>query len=100
MRNYWVHRSWRVLFGLALISLLLAVWAGPAAQAKEKTFELTYATYISESTLMSVQARLWAKEIEKRTNGRVKVKRWHYGGAICGGAEQLGCIARGLADST
>jgi TRAP-type C4-dicarboxylate transport system substrate-binding protein len=41
---------------------------------------------------------MWAKEMEKRSQGRVKVIKWVYGGAICPPTEQLGCIARGIAD--
>jgi TRAP-type C4-dicarboxylate transport system substrate-binding protein len=41
---------------------------------------------------------MWARELEKRTNGRVKVTRWQYGGAICGGKDNASCIARGMMD--
>ncbi len=83
---------------MSLVAPLLGIGGGPLAWAQDKPIELSYASYIGETALHSEQARLWAKEVEKRTNGKVKVTKWTFGGAVCGGAEQIGCIARGLAD--
>jgi len=98
MGDKFVNGLCRVLGGFSLVGLLVGMAGGPAVQAQVKPIELSYASYIGETALHSEQARLWAKEVEKRTNGRVKVTKWAFGGAICGGAEQIGCIARGLAD--
>lgn len=98
MGGKFMNGLWRGLGALSFLGLLLGMAGGPGAWAQDKPIELSYASYIGETALHSEQARLWAKEVEKRTNGRVKVTKWAFGGAICGGAEQIGCIARGLAD--
>ncbi|MFC1821154.1 TRAP transporter substrate-binding protein DctP [Thermodesulfobacteriota bacterium] len=91
--------SWLVFGALVLVTLILAPLFGSNALAAGKTIELTYASYLSESAIHSVQARMWARELEKRTNGRVKFTRWQWGGAICSPNEQANCIARGMMDA-
>jgi TRAP-type C4-dicarboxylate transport system substrate-binding protein len=98
MLNCSIFRYAFVVTGFSLIFLVLSTWTEQAARAEDKKIELTYASYISTTSLHSEHARMWAREMEKRSKGRVRVTRWHYGGSLCGGAQQLGCIAQGLAD--
>ena len=58
-----------VVFLLACLAML--GWA-PAGQAAE--FELTYSQFYSATHAQSKLAVAWCKEVEKRTNGRVKIQ--------------------------
>jgi TRAP-type C4-dicarboxylate transport system substrate-binding protein len=62
-----------------------------------KTIELTYANFFPPT---HVQAQLgidWAKEVEKRTNGKVKFAHFP-GGALLKGPEIYDGVAKGIAD--
>lgn len=98
IRNLFMNRFGAGRFVLVLASLLTIVFVGSPLQAGDKPIELTYATYLPETALHTVQELLWASELEKRSNGRVKVVRRHFGGAIAGSGEQLESIASGLID--
>ena len=55
--------------GCFLISILL-VGVGPS---QAKTIELTYSIFFPATHTHTLLATEWAKEIEKRTNGAVKI---------------------------
>ena len=55
---------------LAVLCLAVAAVPAPAAAAP---ITLTYANFPPASTFPCVQMERWAKEIEKRTNGQVKI---------------------------
>lgn len=95
IKGCFLKRIPSLLFIVPIMCLLLSIHS---VNAKDKPIELSYGSYIPESSMHSEQDRLWAAELEKRSKGRVKVTRWHFGGAICGGSEQMGCIAQGLID--
>jgi TRAP-type C4-dicarboxylate transport system substrate-binding protein len=82
----------RTLF-LAIVTLLVAL--GGAASAE--TITLTYANFPPAATFPSVQMERWAKEVEKRTNGRVKVKTFP-GGTLLNAKNMLEGVTSGSAD--
>jgi TRAP-type transport system periplasmic protein len=58
---------------VTLVALFFAVALFPAA-VKAAPIKLTYANFPPSSTFPCVQMERWAKEVEKRTNGEVKIK--------------------------
>ncbi len=54
-----------------VLALTLAIPAVPAAEAK--TVKLTYSCFFPPTHIQSKLAEAWCREVEKRTNGQVKV---------------------------
>jgi TRAP-type C4-dicarboxylate transport system substrate-binding protein len=75
------------------LSLLLFV----AVDVKAESVTLTYANFPPAATFPSVQMERWAKEVEKRTDGRVKVKTFP-GGTLLGAKNMLEGVTSGMAD--
>ena len=98
MKNQCSKRSWftaavvSLTFGIALLGVL------PREANSQEVIKLSYSGYLPETSNNSVVARWWAEELEKRTNGRVKVDRWHYGGSVAGPRESMSYAARGVVD--
>jgi TRAP-type C4-dicarboxylate transport system substrate-binding protein len=82
-----------------LISLVapVALALGAALPAAAKTVELNYATFFPATHAHTVLATEWGKEIEKRTNGAVKVNM--FAGATQTPADQtFDSVTKGIAD--
>jgi len=79
---------------LPVVVLLLLALVGSAAA---ETITLTYANFPPAVTFPSVQMERWAKEVEKRTNGKVKVKTFP-GGTLLGAKNMLEGVTAGTAD--
>lgn len=76
------------------------MWGGvisSTAQAKEKPITLTYAFFAPAGTFPGKQMAHWAAEIEKRTDGLVKVKTFP-GGTLLGARDMYDGVLRGVAD--
>lgn len=82
----------RTLF-LSLVALLAVLVGGASAE----TITLTYANFPPAATFPSVQMERWSKELEKRTNGRVKVKTFP-GGTLLNAKNMLEGVTSGVAD--
>ena len=80
---------------IPLLAPLLAALVGPAEAADPIT--LTYANFPPAVTFPSVQMEHWAKEVEKRTNGQVKVRTFP-GGTLLGAKNMLEGVTAGTAD--
>jgi TRAP-type C4-dicarboxylate transport system substrate-binding protein len=77
---------------LALATLLVALAGSARAE-----ITITYANFPPAVTFPSVQMERWAKEVEKRTNGQVKVKTFP-GGTLLGAKNMLEGVTAGTAD--
>ena len=77
---------------LSLVTLLVALVGAASAE-----ITLTYANFPPAVTFPSVQMERWAKEVEKRTNGQVKVKTFP-GGTLLGAKNMLEGVTAGTAD--
>ncbi len=77
---------------LGVSALVVALSAANAAE-----IELTYAFFAPAGTFPGKQMAHWAAEMEKRTNGKVKVKTFP-GGALIGAREMYDGVAKGVAD--
>ena len=81
-----------VLIVFISIAFLLT---GPNAQAQ--TVKLTYSNFFPPAHIQSVLAEAWCKEVEKRTNGRVKIE--YYAGQTLTKANQCyDGVVEGLSD--
>ena len=65
-RSVWVV----LLFGLAAVAL---TWGGVATSDAADPIKLTYSNFFPPTHIQSKLAEAWCKEVEKRTDGRVKV---------------------------
>lgn len=87
-------RSWAFLCGCLAVLLPMVMAAGPGYCA---TVELTYSIFFPATHGHTVLATEWAKEIEKRTNGAVKINM--YPGATLTPADQCyDGVVKGISD--
>ena len=84
-----------------LLVCLAMVWAllipGQARSAEEKVITLTYSNYFPVMHKNNIIAEQWSKEIEKRTNGRVKIN-YFPGGTLTPPVQTYDSVVRGIAD--
>ena len=84
---------------LALGSVLLfaVMAAAPPGARADAAIRLTYANFPPAATFPCVQMEHWAKEVEKRTGGKVKVQTFP-GGTLLAAKNILDGVVSGLAD--
>ncbi|MCX5834215.1 MAG: TRAP transporter substrate-binding protein [Deltaproteobacteria bacterium] len=75
--------------------LVIGIMTPPALAAQE--IKLTYANFPPAQTFPSVQMERWAKEVEKRTNGKVKVQTFP-GGTLLPAKNIFDGVISGTAD--
>jgi len=80
--------------GLFVALVACATLTGPAYG---KTIELTYATFFPATHGHAILMAEWAKEVEKRTNGAVKIKMF-MGGTLTPGDQCYDGVAKGISD--
>jgi TRAP-type C4-dicarboxylate transport system substrate-binding protein len=90
------------MFPRHILSFLLAVvmsasLAAPDAAVAEAAIQLRYANFPPAPTFPCVQMEHWAKEVEKRTGGKVKVQTFP-GGTLLPAKNILDGVISGLAD--
>jgi len=78
-------------------ALCAGVMFGGAESAFAQEYNLKFASYIGQGAAQSKAQEWWAQEVEKRTDGRVKVK-FFYQGALLPAADIMPGIAEGRAD--
>lgn len=88
-------RKW---IGITLAVCLAAglLYSSPAP-AQTKPIELTYSMHFVASHQMAVFGRKWADEVEKRTNGRVKITMFP-GGSLIPSPQAYDGVVKGIAD--
>jgi TRAP-type C4-dicarboxylate transport system substrate-binding protein len=70
----------------------------PAAQpAQAKTIELSYSIFFPDPHIQCQTAKTWAAEIEKRTNGQVKIKIFP-GGTLSAAPQCYNGVVTGISD--
>lgn len=65
---------------------LALCWAAFPAGVSAKTFQLTYSNFFPPSHIQSQLAEAWCKEVEKRTDGQVKIA-YYPGGTLTKAAQ-------------
>jgi TRAP-type C4-dicarboxylate transport system substrate-binding protein len=83
---------------LRAVGTLLAVWFGAftglPSSARAETIE--FAVWFSDRDFYAEHVRKWAAEIDKRTDGRVKIKL-HFSGALVAARETVNAVRTGAA---
>ena len=70
------------LIGVGLMGLMLAGGCGPSANdGGRPAYKLTYSVFFPPMHIQAQTAVAWAEEIEKRSEGRVKITV-HSGGSL------------------
>lgn len=87
-------KSAAILRFAAMLASAITVFANFATPARAETFE--FAVWYSDRDFYADYARLWAAEIEKRTEGRVKIKL-HFSGALVAAKETVNAVRTGAA---
>lgn len=85
-----------VLF-LMVLSLGVAIMGAAPVQTQAATIQLTYSNFFPPTHFNAILGDSWAKEIEKRTNGKVKFTLFP-GGALLKGPEIYDGVSRGVSD--
>lgn len=78
-----------------LVAFLFAGWT--PASAQEKVFQLKYSTFFPAPHKNAIRADQWCKEIEKRTNGRVKFS-FFPGATLTPPNQTYDSVVKGIAD--
>ena len=84
------------LVGVAAFALL-ALWPATAALAQPKAVELTYSIFFPPTHKNTLLATEWAKEIEKRTEGKVKITVFA-GGTLTPADKCYDGVEKGISD--
>ncbi len=66
-----------VMIGVVLVMVGILAMEKLAGAAESGTIELKYAGFLPPGTTLSAPVDEWGKEVEKRTNGKVKVTTYH-----------------------
>jgi len=82
--------------GLFVAAFCLVLMAGPV-RADEKVVRLRYATFFPPMAGMAGIAEGWCKEVEKRSNGKVKFS-FHPGGSLSPAPQSYEAAVRGITD--
>ncbi len=85
------------VFLFVLLTGLLVLSIPSYSTAQQKVITLNYANFFPAPSPHSVMIEAWGKEVEKRTNGRVKVTYFH-GGTLAPAAQIYDSTVRGIAD--
>ena len=88
-------RLFTVIAKVLGLALMLGIMTPPALTAQE--IKLTYANFPPAQTFPCVQMERWAKEVEKRTNGKVKVQTFP-GGTLLPAKNIFDGVISGTAD--
>jgi len=90
-----MKRMFWIVAGLFIFSLLGL--ACPPGYAQEKTITLNFASFFPAENKVSLLMVQWCQEVEKRTNGRVKVT-YFAGGTLAPAAQIYPGVVKGIAD--
>ena len=92
---------------LLLVAAVMLLFAGCAkdegadssakAPEKKKTYEFNYAVFFPATHLQAQTAEAWAKEVEKRSDGQIKITMFH-GGTLSKAAQTYEAVESGVAD--
>jgi TRAP-type transport system periplasmic protein len=90
-RSTWLKRCFVV--SVIFLSFCLA----PTVHAQQKTITLNYSNFLPATHKISLLAEEWCREIEKRTNGGVKITMFH-GGTLTPASQAYDGVVKGLSD--
>ncbi|MBI5248032.1 MAG: TRAP transporter substrate-binding protein [Desulfomonile tiedjei] len=83
-------------FGWFVVAFCLLFLAGPV-RSDEKVVKLRYATFSPPMSGLAALSDQWCKEVEKRSNGKVKIS-FHPGGSLAPANQSYEAAVRGITD--
>ena len=86
-----------LIFGVLISFFLFFTILPTVTSAAEKVITLNYSNFFPAPHKNSILAQQWCKEIEKRTNGRVKIS-YFPGGTLTPSAQIYDGVVRGISD--
>ena len=89
-------RALAVVFAVALVTFTSFVVAF-YAHGQTKPIELSYSSFFPATYALGQSATDWAKEVEKRSNGRVKITL-HHSGTLTGPTTCYEGVVNGISD--
>jgi len=87
---------WVKCFGVLLV-MFLSVPLSSSVEAQPKTISLNYSNLLPANHKISLVSEEWCREIEKRTNGGVKITMFH-GGTLTPATQAYDGVVKGLSD--
>lgn len=82
------------LIFIALFAGFTGSWVTPAGA---QTYNFTYSTFFPPTHIQTIVPQAWAKEIEKRSNGRIQI-RFFTGGSLTPAPQIYDGVAKGISD--
>jgi len=86
-----------MLLSLCMVAFIMMLFAPSQAAAQQKVITLKFATFVTPLHWVSISLENWCKEVEKRTNGRVKVTMFH-ANTLAPGPQIYDAVNKGIAD--
>ncbi len=87
----------KIFFSSTLILALFSLFIVTPVTATAKTVTLKYSNFFPPTHIQSKLAESWSKEVEKRTDGRIKIE-YYPGGSLLKGKQTYDGVADGIAD--
>ncbi len=87
----------KIVFSSTLILALFSLFIVTPVTATAKTVTLKYSNFFPPTHIQSKLAESWCKEVEKRTDGRIKIE-YYPGGSLLKGKQTYDGVADGIAD--
>ena len=81
----------------ALVVFFCLLFVPTQAPAQQKVISLRFATFVTPMHQVSINLDQWAKEVEKRTNGRVKVTM-HPSGTLAPAGQIYDSVMKSISD--
>jgi TRAP-type C4-dicarboxylate transport system substrate-binding protein len=92
-----IMKNWKMKCLILCVAAIGICCLSPAVFGQGKPIILNYTTHMPPQHTLSVLDNLWAKEVEKRTNGRVKVTIF-YSGTLLAADKSYEGVKKGVAD--
>jgi TRAP-type transport system periplasmic protein len=87
----------RMVYSLVIGAFLSTLFLPSYAGAQAKVITLKFATFVTPMHWVSISMENWCKEVEKRTNGRVKATMFH-AGTLAPAPQIYDAVTKGIAD--
>jgi len=91
-----MKRSYCIAVLLSIFALTTCFLAG-GAMAADPVITLSYSNFFPATHKNSIIAEEWSRELEKKTNGRVKIS-YYSGGTLTPAAQTFDSVVKGIAD--
>jgi TRAP-type C4-dicarboxylate transport system substrate-binding protein len=93
-----MKRNFALVCFCSLIAVLFLIGAMSAqVQAQDKVIKLKYTNFFPPAHPISKLTEAWCKEVEKRTNGRIKIS-YFPGNTLCPPTQAYDSVVKGIAD--